>query len=157
MTSKYTVLKPTSSKVEKRQKYAFKRAQSTLGNTNTATDAIPSETVSAPTATFVLKTYDPVSGICLQYETNKAAEVGRLVGALGRLAKHSAAIKDVMWDLADPASRGGVNTPEVVAAEAAKGDVQMTDVGKILESKTGTPGPGAGSGGGGKKKKKGKK
>jgi hypothetical protein len=101
----------------------------------------------------VLKTYDPVSGVCLKYETNKAAEVGRLIATLGRLGKHQAAIKEVMNDLADPASRGGIETPEVGEAAVDKGgDVQMADVGKILEAKTG-----AAAGGGGKKKKKGKK
>lgn len=40
-----------------------------------------------PSATLTLKTYHPESGICLKYATDKAAEVGRLVTGLGRLAK----------------------------------------------------------------------
>ncbi|TVY53243.1 Uncharacterized protein LCER1_G006187 [Lachnellula cervina] len=38
-----------------------------------------------PTALLTLKTYDPASGTTLKYETNKAAEVGRLIQILGRL------------------------------------------------------------------------
>jgi hypothetical protein len=30
-------------------------------------------------ATLVAKAYDPVGGVCLKYETNRAAEVGRLI------------------------------------------------------------------------------
>lgn len=40
-----------------------------------------------PSATLTLKTYHPESGICLKYKTDKAAEVGRLMTGLGRLAK----------------------------------------------------------------------
>ena len=40
-----------------------------------------------PRANLTLKTYDPVSGVCLKYETDKAAEVGRLVAGLGQLGK----------------------------------------------------------------------
>ncbi|KAI4126422.1 MAG: hypothetical protein LQ338_003762 [Usnochroma carphineum] len=38
-------------------------------------------------AHLILKTYDPVSGACLKYKTDKAAEVGRLVAALGRCGR----------------------------------------------------------------------
>jgi hypothetical protein len=31
------------------------------------------------TAILVAKAYDPVSGVCLKYETNRAVEVGRLI------------------------------------------------------------------------------
>ncbi len=40
-----------------------------------------------PAATLTIKTYESTAGICLKYETNKSAEVGRLVTGLGRLAK----------------------------------------------------------------------
>ncbi|KAJ5629691.1 hypothetical protein N7528_003348 [Penicillium herquei] len=49
----------------------------------------PSETESTPSipiAAFVLKTYNPSTGICLKYQTNKLQEVGRLVTGLGKLA-----------------------------------------------------------------------
>ncbi|KAL8712101.1 MAG: hypothetical protein Q9220_003535 [cf. Caloplaca sp. 1 TL-2023] len=38
-------------------------------------------------AHIVLKTYDPASGVCLKYKTDKAAEVGRLVVALGKCGR----------------------------------------------------------------------
>lgn len=43
-------------------------------------------------ATFELKAFDDATGTCLKYETDKAAEVGRLVGSLGRLARTMAAL-----------------------------------------------------------------
>ncbi|KAL2046738.1 hypothetical protein ABVK25_011568 [Lepraria finkii] len=45
-----------------------------------------------PKATLTLKTYDPISGTCLKYETDKAAEVGRLVAALGSCGRVMAAL-----------------------------------------------------------------
>jgi hypothetical protein len=76
----------------------------------------------------------------LLYETNKAAEVGRLIGVLGRLGRHMAALPETMEDLSAPADAAGVSTPKV------EEDVQMGGT----EQK-------AAAGGGGKKKKKGKK
>ncbi|KAB8234869.1 hypothetical protein ETB97_006365 [Aspergillus alliaceus] len=64
-----------------------------------------------PVATLTLKTYNPASGICLKYRTNKAAEVGRLITSLGKLA-------------------GGANVAALGlgnAAPAVQGDVEMTD------------------------------
>jgi hypothetical protein len=137
VTSKYTVLKPIPSKIKKRQNYLEKRAAKATDST-----AASSENTTAPeepVASFTLKTYDPVSGTCLQYETNKAAEVGRLIGSLGRLGRHMAALPEIKEDLSVPAE-GGVATPTL------EQDVQMSDA---PAQKTG--------GGGGKKKKKGKK
>jgi hypothetical protein len=45
-----------------------------------------------PRAVLTLKTYDPDSGVCLRFKTDKAADVGRLVGGLGRLGRHMAAL-----------------------------------------------------------------
>ena len=45
-----------------------------------------------PRAVLELKTYDPESGACLKFKTDKAADVGRLVGGLGRLGRHMAAL-----------------------------------------------------------------
>ncbi|KAF2742172.1 hypothetical protein M011DRAFT_522333 [Sporormia fimetaria CBS 119925] len=159
ITSKYTVLSPSPSKIRKRTKYAERKSLKSTADTSSTpatAEAQSSTTVDAstPTATFTLKTYDPVSGICLQYETNKAAEVGRLVGSLGRLGKHMAAVKTVTTDLSEPSGRPGVDTPGV---EKLEGDVVMADV-KMTDAKTVEQGKaGNGGGGGGKKKKKGKK
>jgi hypothetical protein len=97
------------------------------------------------TVTFTLKTYDPESGTCLQYQTNKGAEVGRLIGNLGRLGRHQAALPETTDDLSAPAGVDGISTPQLDEG----GDVKMG--GLPMESKAG-----AGTGGG-KKKKKGKK
>ena len=47
-----------------------------------------------PRAIIVLRTFDPVSGVCLKYSTNKAAEVGRLLSSLGRLARSMCGLSD---------------------------------------------------------------
>ncbi|KAF2276410.1 uncharacterized protein EI97DRAFT_398148 [Westerdykella ornata] len=156
ITSKYTVLKPTSSKIRKRQKYASKRAHSTsagdAGNPTTTPQPPAEQDAQAPSATFTLKAYDPVSGCCLKYETNKAAEVGRLIASLGRLGKHMAAMKEVTTDFSVPAGNAGIETPA-----GGDSDVPMVDVGAKGESRGDVPQKAATGGGGGKKKKKGKK
>ncbi|KAL5362714.1 signal recognition particle 9 kDa protein-domain-containing protein [Aspergillus floccosus] len=68
-------------------------------------------TPTAPVASLTLKTFNPTSGICLQYRTNKAAEVGRLITSLGKLAAG-----------ADVASLGLSGAAPVPAA-----DVEMVD------------------------------
>ncbi|KZF26671.1 hypothetical protein L228DRAFT_279843 [Xylona heveae TC161] len=103
---------------------------------------------------LVLKTYDPASGVCLKYRTDKAAEVGRLIALLSRLGK----------------GMSGQHIQEEVAIDAA-----MTDAPTALDGESGTatpttttgattagatPAAGQGQGqsqSGGKKKKKGKK
>lgn len=97
--------------------------------------------------TLVLKTFDPVSGVCLKYRTNKAAEVGRLVASLGQCGRVMAALP---------------------VKEQAKEHGADVDVGAVKEEGSGggdskaaagdaSGGVGGGSGGGGKKKKKGKR
>ncbi|KAJ6184610.1 hypothetical protein N7519_005911 [Penicillium mononematosum] len=66
---------------------------------------------SAATATLTLKTFNPTTGICLHYRTNKAQEVGRLITSLGKLAAG-----------ADVAGLG-----LSAAVPAAGADVEMTD------------------------------
>ena len=95
------------------------------------------------TVTFILKTYDPESGTCLQYKTNKGAEVGRLIGNLGRLGRHMAALPETAEDFSVPAAEN-----VATAAIDESGDVKMG--GATAESKIGASS-------GGKKKKKGKK
>lgn len=51
------------------------------------TESTESQPKRDPAATLTLKTFHPESGICLKYQTDKAAEVGRLLTGLGRLAK----------------------------------------------------------------------
>ena len=45
-----------------------------------------------PRACLTLKTYDPESGVCLKFKTDRAADVGRLIAGLGRLGRHMAAL-----------------------------------------------------------------
>ncbi|KAJ4356843.1 uncharacterized protein N0V89_004880 [Didymosphaeria variabile] len=140
ITSKYTVLKPNARKIKKHQKYLEKRAARPADPSRPASDAPAADSALEPKATFVLKTYDPASGTCLQYQTTKAAEVGRLIGSLGRLGRHQAALPETMEDLSAPTDGAGISTPKV------EEDVKMGGV--PVEPKAGA---------GGKKKKKGKK
>ncbi|THY92165.1 hypothetical protein D6C95_06169 [Aureobasidium pullulans] len=73
---------------------------STKPTTTTTTDAsttTPTESKLAqqPIAYLELKTYDPISGTTLKYKTDKAAEVGRLVAAMGSLGQEMAALPEV--------------------------------------------------------------
>lgn len=110
-----------------------------------------------PSAVLTLKTYEAGSGICLKYRTDKAAEVGRLLAGLGRLAKG----ETIELPTATAAANG--------SAAAIDGDKMDVDSGMSapkVEDKVVTAPPAAtqtnnaaaGGGGGGKgKKKKGKK
>jgi hypothetical protein len=108
-----------------------------------------------PRAMLVLKTYDPVSGIVLKYQTDRAAEVGRLVAAMGTCARKMAALKDAEKtenpeDDAD-GMVGVIATGTALVKDAADKAVEIVrDSGKDAgKGKTG----GSGGGGGGKKKK----
>jgi hypothetical protein len=87
-----------------------------------------------------LKTFNPGTGICLQYRTNKAQEVSRLITSLGKLAAGS-----------DVAGLGLGN-----AATAPAGDVEMVDAPAVAtpveEAGSGKGQPQAQTGGKGKKK-----
>ena len=99
-------------------------------------------------AIIVLKCYDPISGSCLKYKTNKAAEVGRLMtglGGCGRVmaglppkAKQEEAPRQDEMDIDKP--EGAEPKAEVKEKEPAQKDNK-----------------GQSQGGGGKKKKKGKR
>lgn len=106
-------------------------------------------------AHLVLKTYDPVSGACLKYKTDKAAEVGRLVAALGKCGKVMSGMP--LGEDTDM-EEGGVALKEVkteVKTEVKEEEVEQKPVMSGKEAgKAGAQGKG-GSGGG--KKKKGKR
>ncbi|KAL4887437.1 signal recognition particle 9 kDa protein-domain-containing protein [Aspergillus karnatakaensis] len=102
-----------------------------------------------PLAILTMKTYTPEAGICLKYRTNKAAEVGRLITALGLLAGGA--------DLGSLDS-GGV-TGAVEAAEATGTGTEAGAGSPALGAgvSAGTSSAGISKGGKGKGKKKGKK
>ncbi|KAJ5160023.1 uncharacterized protein N7482_007027 [Penicillium canariense] len=125
-----------------RAKRAKSQAKKTASSESPSTQAAP--TPSAPVAALTLKTYNPTTGIVLQYRTNKIAEVSRLITGLGKLASG-----------ADVASLG------LSAPGQAAGDVEMIDA-PVEESaaaaapaqagKSQAQGQGQGQGGKGKKK-----
>ncbi|KAF2429803.1 hypothetical protein EJ08DRAFT_269114 [Tothia fuscella] len=106
--------------------------------TEEETDA--SKADSSPKATLTLKTFDPISGVVLKYETDKAAEIGRLIASLGTLGREMAALPEIAQEALAAKEGTGTNTP-----------VPETIV---KSTPTDTKGP---QGTGNKKKKKGKK
>ncbi|KAA6408600.1 MAG: hypothetical protein FRX48_07682 [Lasallia pustulata] len=82
ITTKYTLEPSTRSPSRKRR------------SNPPAPTSPPTPTAPQPKAHLILKTYDPVSGACLKYRTDKAAEVGRLMAALGRCGRVMAALPE---------------------------------------------------------------
>ncbi|KAK2627266.1 hypothetical protein QTJ16_003232 [Diplocarpon rosae] len=124
ITSKYTLSPPSS-------KSNPKSAHQTTSSTTTDP--------AAPRATLTLKTYDPASGTTLKYQTNKAAEVSRLIQILGRLARPMAGLPEI-----EVKEEGVVkdeeleeSTPVVPAAVNAKGGQAQQQVGKGKGKKKG--------------------
>ncbi|KAL9003847.1 MAG: hypothetical protein Q9188_003308 [Gyalolechia gomerana] len=82
ITTKYRISPPPPAR--KRKATTISQADSEITTPNPP----PAQQQPATSrAHLVLKTYDPVSGACLKYTTDKAAEVGRLVAALGKCGK----------------------------------------------------------------------
>ncbi|KAJ5757445.1 uncharacterized protein N7511_006139 [Penicillium nucicola] len=105
ITTKYnfpTTRPGNAKRIEKSQ------AKKNSKDANATTQASASAT-SAPIATLTVKTFNPGTGICIQYRTNKAQEVSRLIISLGKLAAG-----------ADVAGLGLGNAAPV-------GDVEMVD------------------------------
>ncbi|KIH93703.1 hypothetical protein SPBR_04463 [Sporothrix brasiliensis 5110] len=126
----------------------------------TLPDAPPATTNAVgqnPRAKLVLKTVDPASGVCLKYETTKAAEVSRLVQLLGQLSRRQAGL------VAGTASAEEQADDVAMAEAAAAAAATPADESGAAPSPAPTPAPaqqqqGGGGGGGGKgKKKKGKR
>lgn len=127
MTAKYNIANSDQRIARKRRKIAKTKddatsttAQDTTTESHTDTNAKDTSSTAgtkAPKATFTLKCYDPVSGVALKYKTEKAAEVGRLVAAMGRLARYQARLSG------DAPSEEGVANDAV----GASADVIMQD------------------------------
>lgn len=147
ITTKYSLPRKPSSKAD--AKATDKKDATTAAESTGPTPAQPKR---EPAAVLTLKTYHPDSGICLKYKTDKAAEVGRLLTGLGRLAKGEL-----------------IELPTAAVTATAVNDADKMDIdGGVVasegESKVAVAPPAAtqtasgGGGGGGKgKKKKGKK
>ena len=108
-----------------------------------------------PRALLTLKTYDPVSGTCLKYKTDKAAEVGRLATSLGRCGRVMAALPVKEETQSKEKS---VEETEGAAAVKTEDTKDPTNKGRSKGGQAqGKGGEKGGGGGGGGKKKKGKK
>lgn len=84
ITTKYNVPNLESAKHQKLRK---RKATSDLDEKD-ATSSPPR----IPKAVLTLKTFDPESGVCLKFKTDRAADVSRLINGLGRLSRHMAAL-----------------------------------------------------------------
>jgi hypothetical protein len=116
ITTKYHFPTETPGARSKRAKSQAKKATtSTEPDSQTPSTQIQAQPT-APVASLTLKTYNPTTGIVLQYQTNKIAEVSRLITGLGKLASG-----------ADVASLG------VSGAGVSGGDVEMVDAPPVEE------------------------
>lgn len=156
ITTKYTIEPaPSTAALEKSR---AKRAAHLARRAETQQqEQKPDSTTTAaagPRAYLELKTYCPESGVVLKYRTDKAAEVGRLIGSLARVGRAMAglAVQEEKDDVVmGEAEEGG---DEVEAAVAKK----QTGSTAGQQGQTATQQPQQQQqGGGGKKKKKGKK
>lgn len=134
ITTKYHFPTETPGARAKRAKSQAKKASTT---SETTSQPATTQTNSAPVASLTLKTYNPTTGIVLQYQTNKIAEVSRLITGLGKLASG-----------ADVASLGFSGAGQV------GGDVEMVDAPTVEEvvPAAAAAAPAAGQSGKGKKK-----
>ncbi|KAI9796076.1 MAG: hypothetical protein M1833_006498 [Piccolia ochrophora] len=146
ITTKYTIQRPS-------------KAPSSSDTASKATTTIPTQSTpqtqvtQTPRATLTLKTYDPASGVCLKYRTDKAAEVGRLVASLARLGRGMVGLADREGE-----DLRMENAAEVVEGGEGGGIVGPTTAAATAKVTGGTQGKGEAKGGaGGKKKKKGKR
>ncbi|KAG9603877.1 hypothetical protein KCU77_g2623, partial [Aureobasidium melanogenum] len=109
-------------------KYHIPSASSIASKPSTTTDTTTPSEPKQPIAVLELKTYDPVSGTTLKYKTDKAAEVGRLIAAMGTLGREMAALPELKQDIAmvDAPAAEGTETP----VEAAPAPAQQSTAGK---------------------------
>ncbi|KAF3394951.1 hypothetical protein DPV78_008569 [Talaromyces pinophilus] len=140
ITTKYSYPKPSNKDNTRKISKRKPTSSTTTNNEDSASTTTTTQTTTF--ATLTLKTYNPVTGICLKYKTNKAAEVGRLISGLGKLG---AGVK---------ITSATEETVAAAAAATATTEVEMADAPAAIAA----PAASAGGGGGGKKKKgKGKK
>ncbi|KIW33761.1 uncharacterized protein PV07_00585 [Cladophialophora immunda] len=160
ITTKYALPRKPNTKAKSKPKQS--KEKSDPGSRPSTTDTAATSAVPAPSqpqgkrersAVLTLKTYHAESGICLKYQTDKAAEVGRLLNGLGRLAKGEAIEMPAVAVSAAPGAGTGVDGDKMDIDGGAGTATTRT------EDKVATAPPAVTqAGGGGKgKKKKGKK
>lgn len=115
-----------------------------------------------PRGRLVLKTYDPTIGVTLRYRTHKAAEVSRLILAVGRLSNLMAGLPEVreeeMTDAPATTSAAAEARGSKAEEQTSTAERQPTPQPQQSSSRSQQPQKSQqGGGGGGKKKKKGKK
>ncbi|KAI9790741.1 MAG: hypothetical protein M1816_004882 [Peltula sp. TS41687] len=184
ITTKYTIRRPQKKKSRKTRTPSIEPGAVTDDTTTTTTSSTkkpstssaavraPEATTSAqaqqpPMADLVLKTYDPVSGACLKYRTDKAAEVGRLVASLGRLGREfgglttttTTTVEGNQTAAVESTTAGSKDQGEEIPAERNVETGSSAGVtGGQKRDAVGTENKGEAKGGvGGKKRKKGKK
>ncbi|KAL2438565.1 hypothetical protein ABEF95_012255 [Exophiala dermatitidis] len=158
ITTKYSLPRKPNTKARTKPENG-----TTTTTTTTNSAAAPSQQQQPkrePSAVLTLKTYHADSGICLKYRTDKAAEVGRLLNGLGRLAKGEIIEMPTTTTTATQIESGQLSAP---AADADKMDVDGGVVAapkvedKVVTAPPATSHTTGGAGGGKGKKKKGKK
>ncbi|MCJ1393199.1 hypothetical protein MMC18_006071 [Xylographa bjoerkii] len=85
--------RPTTARISTRYKLSPPNVASSRRSKLGSATTNPAEAPPPPSRAYIiLKTYDPVSGTCLKYRTDKGAEIGRLVAGLGKCARTMAAM-----------------------------------------------------------------
>lgn len=167
ITTKYTPNPPI--KRRRLNRSPRKRTDYDDESTKADTGGKSSDGTTASSATLTLKTFDPVSGVCLKYCTRKQQEVGRLIGAGGLATiahvmagseKSEAAVESIKTEPVQEELANAVNDAEEKEIKVEeKPPVHMrkksVSFSPNVEVHKAPPQQGGG-GGGGKKKKKGK-
>jgi hypothetical protein len=157
ITTKYSLPRKANSKSRPNPSKEQSPASAPLGETTSAAAQTQGQVKRDPSAILTLKTFHPESGICLKYRTDKAAEVGRLLAGLGRLAK---------GEIIEMPTAANGQTAIAAMDDADKMDVDSGNGAGVVVPKAGdnvvaappaASQPGGGGGGGKGKKKKGKK
>jgi hypothetical protein len=145
ITTKYSLPRKTNPKAKSRSKQPNPAPTDGTGTT--------AQTKREPSATLDLKTFHPESGICLKYKTDKAAEVGRLLVGLGRLAKGE------VIEMSTPAAAAQAAQNDADKMEIDSGNlvVQEPEAKVVATAPAATQTAGGGGGAAKGKKKKGKK
>jgi Signal recognition particle 9 kDa protein (SRP9) len=144
ITTKYSLPRKPSEKSKSKPKSKL--------DSETVASSEPNSTAAKrdPSSILTLKTFEANSGICLKYKTDKAAEVGRLMAGLGRLANREVIDMPVVAP-AVPTNASGDQPGDKMDVDGGSGTTTL----KVEEKESKSA---VSSGGGGKgKKKKGKK